>query len=681
MKLRAFLLSRWFYPVLSVAVLLVVYSVYLPRLGFYWDDWPVIYLSRFNNPSVYWDLFYHIRPLSAWTYTLTVPVLGMTPIVWQVFGLLQRWAGVMFLVIALEGIWPHKTWQLRWMGLLLLLFPGFSQQTIPVAYTQHFLSFLLFTASLAGMVWAYRRPRNYWLFTIPSMAAALIHLLTMEYFAGLELLRPLLLWFMLHQKGEPVIRSLGRALRAWIPYAAVLVGFLLFRFVFYNRIVSAPDANPMVLLETMRANPLAGFLRLLEHALQDFSHLMIFVWANAVGPEVLLTTNRLIWISLALGVLIGLAAGWMLLRGQSPVETYAVARGSFYWQAPLLGVLAVLLGGLPVWITDRQIIVGTWSDRFALAPMVGAVILVVWMVDWLGDRRLRQTGLLAVLLGLAISTQMRTVNRYATYWDIMRNYYWQLSWRAPALEKGTAVVGPEMPFALVGDYAIGFALNALYGGELESYQPDYWFVDGGRYLGTEIIKDYQPDIPIEYELWNIKFSGTTSQTVPVTFNNARGCLRVLDPIYHDVLPMSPGDSDLMDLVHTPAAILPEAAHPVPEDIFGPEPPHEWCYYYEKADLARTLLDWPRVTALAEEAAAGGFAPENGAELLPFIQAYAMQGQWEAALEASRRATQLTENMNRPVCNLWNRLAAESPVVEGRQSAVDAARAEFKCPVR
>jgi len=119
---------------------------------------------------------------------------------------------------------------------------------------------------------------------------------------------------------------------------------------------------------------------------------------------------------------------------------------------------------------------------------------------------------------------------------------------------------------------------------------------------------------------------------------------------------------------------------VPENIFGPEPAHEWCYYYQKADLARSLQDWPRVTALADEAAASGFAPQNGVELLPFIQAYAMQGQWEPALEASRRVTQLTENMNRPVCKMWNRLATEAPA-EGRQPAVDAARAEFKCPVR
>ena len=686
MKLRKFLLSGWFYPLLGLAVIFATYGAYLPRLGFYWDDWPVVYLSRFRDPSVYWSLFHYIRPLSAWTYTLTVPVLGMTPLVWQIFALLLRWSGVLALCAALTGVWPRKVWQVRWMGLFLALFPGFLQQTVSVAYIQHFFTFALYAASLAGMVWAVRRPERFWAYTIPALAASLIQLLTMEYFFGLELLRPLLLWYLLRNAGEPVRRTLGRVVRVWLPYAAVLTIFLLFRFVFYDRLISAPDANPAILLIQLRTDPVGALSALIEHAAQDFSHLMIFVWANTLSPTILLLKTRLVWITWAAGLLIAALAGWALLRGQpEPLpagpSSAADGRDPFAWQAPLLGVLAVLLGGLPVWLTDRQIIIGLWSDRFALAPMVGAVILLVWLVDWLSDRRVRQTAVLVVLLSLAIATQLRTLNRYAAYWNIMRNYYWQLSWRAPALEKGTTVVGAEMPFALVGDYSISFALNALYGGELEAgKQPDYWFVDGGRYLGSEIIKDYQPNIPIVYELWDIHYVGTTSQTVPVTFNNARGCLRVLESIYRDVPPFSLGDSNLMDLAHTPPAILPETNIPVPQNIFGREPVHDWCYYYEKADLARDLGDWQAVTALEEEAAAQGYQPNNGAELLPFIQANAMQANWEQALALSRQSAQLSAEMNRPICNLWRRLEAEGPAGDARQGAVATARAAFFCPV-
>jgi hypothetical protein len=155
---------------------------------------------------------------------------------------------------------------------------------------------------------------------------------------------------------------------------------------------------------------------------------------------------------------------------------------------------------------------------------------------------------------------------------------------------------------------------------------------------------------------------------------------VLEPIYRDVPPFSTGDSDLMDLAHTPPAILPETNIPVPRHIFGREPVHDWCYYYEKADLARDLQDWQTVTALQEEATAKGYQPYNGAELLPFIQAKAMQADWEQALALSHQSAQLSGEMNRPICNLWRRLATEGPAGDARQSAVSTARAEFFCPV-
>ncbi len=676
MQPRRFFASPWFYPVLGFAVLLATAAFYLPRLGFYWDDWPVVYLSRFRDPRIAWDLFYYIRPLSAWTYTLTLPVLGMHPLAWQMFALLLRWLGVLGLCAALAGVWPQKTWQIRWMGLLLALYPGFLQQAVSVAYIQHFFTFALFGASLAGMVWAQRRPERFLAFTIPSLLAALLHLLTMEYFFGLELLRPMLLWFLLRRPGEPTRRGLWRALRAWLPYAAVLLVFVLFRFVFYDRLIAAPDANPAVLLIRARTDLPGALSALVEHAVQDSAHLLVFAWTQSFTPDLLLLKTRLVWLTLAAGLLIAGLAGWALLRARPGGE--AAVGNAANWQIPLLGGLALLLGGLPVWATDRQVIVGTWSDRFALAPMVGAVILVVWLVDWLSSHRARQTAALAVLLALSISAQMRTYSRYAAYWDIMRQYYWQLSWRAPALEPGTAVIGPEMPFALVGDYSIGFALNALYGGALESTRADTWFIEGERYLGSNTIKSYAPGTPIFYQQWNVTFEGSTDRVLPVTFNNARGCLRVIDPIYAGVLPMAPGDATLLPLATAPPAVLREPVHPVPQDIFGREPAHTWCYYYQKAELARQFKDWPRVTALADEAAAAGYAPQNGAELFPFIQAYALQNRWDAALEATRQSAALAEKMSVPLCNLWAGIRRDTPASPQQQSALETVRHEQKC---
>ncbi|NMC78201.1 MAG: hypothetical protein GYA59_02460 [Chloroflexi bacterium] len=677
-KIRTYFERSWFYPLVLLLVMLVAYGLSLARLGFYWDDWQVVYLSRFKDLSVYWNYFLNDRPTSAWTYILTVPLLGMSALRWQLFTLVMRWLSVLGFCWALQGLWPRRTWQIRWMGLLLAVFPGFTQQTVSVAYSQHFITYALFTFSLGWMIWAVRRPQRFWLYTALALVAELGHLLTMEYFVGLELLRPVLLALLLSQSGEPLGRSALKALKRWLPYLAVLGVFLVYRFVIYPGFSPVPDGNPPVLLLQMLSEPLTALLRLVEHALQDSVHVLLFVWANTIEPSQIVLTAKTLLLSWVIGLLVALGIAWYASQG---TDEAAAENGSdgFVRQGLLVGVLGILLGGLPVWITDRQVIVGLWSDRFSLAPMFGAVILLVWLVDWLSDRTRRKALFLGLLLGLAVASQVRTVNKYRLYWDIQRDYYWQLFWRAPALQPGTAVIGPEMPFSLVGDYSIGFALNALYAPELTSSQVPYWFINGGRYRGGAIIPDYKPGLPMKYDLRNMVFEGNTSQAIVVTYNNARGCLRVLDPIYAGVLPMSSGDADLLPLANTSAILAqPVSDQLPPRDIFGSEPPHTWCYYYQKADLARQLGDWQQAADLGAQAEAQGYAANNGAELLPFIEAYAHTGQWDKALSATQVAGQLTEKMQAPLCAAWERIAAGVESSPEASAAYQQAAAELKC---
>ncbi|HPC06346.1 MAG TPA: hypothetical protein PLI60_06465 [Anaerolineaceae bacterium] len=218
MQFQKWLQKSWFYPLAVLAVMLIAYGLQLFRLGFYWDDWQALYLSRFGNARVYWDFFLADRPLSAWTYILTMPVLGLHPWAWQVFTLIMRWLSVMGVVWAFSLAWPQQRWQVRWMGLLLAVYPGFTQQAISVAYSQHFITYALFTLSLAGMLAAALNPKRYWLFTGLAWFASLLHMLTMEYFVGLELLRPLLLGFIFFGREADRRTALKKTVLHWLPY-------------------------------------------------------------------------------------------------------------------------------------------------------------------------------------------------------------------------------------------------------------------------------------------------------------------------------------------------------------------------------------------------------------------------------------------------------------------------------
>jgi hypothetical protein len=101
--------------------------------------------------------------------------------------------------------------------------------------------------------------------------------------------------------------------------------------------------------------------------------------------------------------------------------------------------------------------------------------------------------------------------------------------------------------------------------------------------------------------------------------------------------------------------LPAADGYPPTEIFGKEPAHNWCYYFQKADLARQLGDWQSVVRLGNEAQEKGFSPSSPQEWLPFIEGYAYTGQWEKALKRTREAFEMDEAVAPRLCRAWQRI--------------------------
>lgn len=679
--LANFFTKNWFYPALLLGIMLLVYGIQFPWMGFYWDDWQAIFLSHQNSPSAYWDYFIYDRPFSAWTYSVTMPVLGLYPLRWQLFTLLARWAAILGFCWALRGVWPEHRRQIRWVAVLLAVFPGFLQQPVSVAYSQHFIAAALFTFSLAFMVQAVREPRRFWVYTPPALLFSTVHMFIMEYFVGLELLRPMLLWMLLRRPREDSrMTTAKQVLRRWWPYWLPLAAFLAFRFLVYPALLPEIDPNSPILLEQFLQEPFGALRRFVELGLSDAIYESVFVWLAALQPEAISLDEKINLFSWGVGLAAALLVGWFDLCGSSAESLPMEREGQFARQSIGMGAAAVILGGLPVWITNRQASVGTWSDRFSLGMMWGVAVLLVSLVFWLVQGSRRRAALLSILVGLSVATHTQTLNKYRLYWEIQRDYYWQLSWRAPALEPGTVIVGPGLPFSYVADYSLGFALNTLYAQEITPEQVPYWWVSAPRTWSAEDLIDLDPDDGIRYELRNVSYEGTVADAMAVSYNPSRGCLRVLDPVYRDTLVMEEGE-DALWLLANPEQILAQGGidRAALRQLFGPEPPKDWCSYFERADLARQYRDWDTAVELAGQAAALGLSPKHGAEWIPFIEAFARTGDWNRALELTLEADQRTDKMETSLCRLWKRLERETTDSSlAKTSALEQARGALGC---
>src|SRR5215207_11740611 len=114
------------------------------------------------------------RPFSAWTYTVFAPLLGTTPLAWHLFTLLLRWLTAVFLWASLKQVWPNKPRQVFWIALLFAVCPIFAQQSVAVAYSQHWLCYLLFFCSIYFMLRPLSGRRYFYLFTTAALFTSLL---------------------------------------------------------------------------------------------------------------------------------------------------------------------------------------------------------------------------------------------------------------------------------------------------------------------------------------------------------------------------------------------------------------------------------------------------------------------------------------------------------------------------
>jgi hypothetical protein len=512
--------------------------------------------------------------------------------------------------------------------------------------------------SIYLMVLAVRHPkRAWWLFPL-SWIAAFVQIFTIEYFAGLELIRPVILWLLVTQvltaDRWKVIRKTALL---WLPYILLFAFYAWWRLIVFPTTISKLDyAGDFKMLEDFHASFLGGFLALLTRAFFDFTYSVLQVWAAGLTSQEGVTfQSKVAWFALVMGILVaGLFAIFQDVESRSQEDDVGGPLPLF-----LLGGWAFLVSGLPIWLTSKQFSGGgRWDDRFALAMMFGATLLTLSAILWL-IRAPRRKLVLALLLLFSVATQVLIVNRYRLDWASQRDYYWQLFWRAPALQPQTAVISFEQPSATIPGYDASFALNVLYKGEITTGATPYWFFTNDRALNFELV----PGKRISYEYRNLQFKGDTSNAISVVHQGENRCLQVLDAVYAGQPFYETGEDQLIRLsnVHR---ILPDTAARLPDaDVFGVEPPHDWCYYFEKADLARQMGDWAAVLKLERQAGAHGFAPGFGPEYLPFIEAHAQTGDWKKAYELSLAAQSTVKNMEPLLCSTWERL--------GKLSAADA----------
>jgi hypothetical protein len=634
---------------------ILAYGLLLPRLGFYWDDLPMSWIRYHLGFESMTKYFSTNRPVWALLYQVTTRILPQVPIYWQILALLMRWLGAVTVWRIGSRLYPRREGFALTLALVFLLYPGFNQQWGSYLYSHFFIVLFFFLFSYDLML----RGK-----TIPALIFSALNLWMMEYFFVLELIRPFVIWTSLAEESLTTRERLIRTLRLWTPYLAVFILAVLSRlFVFNNTIYQ------FNLKEEFIKAPVDTTVHLINNVFSSLWAVTIAAWAQAFQlPNSIVDGPLTIGIYVLIVILVGALTLFGLWRQAAVKEGGA----SSTWWIVALGVIMLVFAGPPFWLTDVPVSLGYPANRATLSFLLGSSFILAGLLEFLPSRS--KMALVVIFVSLAAGRQFLWANEFRRDWDAHKAMFWQMTWRAPGLEKNTIVLINE-ELSYYADNSLSAALNWIYGPDEHDDAIDYVLF----YPTNRGSLSLQKDVPVTYPFLAGDFNGNTSQAV-VFYYAPPKCLRLLDPEIDSINRLIPEETLLREaaLLSSTAPILSEQTSSMPA-IYGPEPAHGWCYFFAKAELARQMGDWETVTHLGDDAFELDDYPNDPVERFVYIEGYAHAGEWKKALEYSMASYKVSKNYVGPLlCRLWNRIKRETTASIQQEFALRDVQFLFEC---
>jgi hypothetical protein len=649
------------HPALILLIIgILAYGLLIPQLGFYWDDLPMSWIRYELGPEAMTRYFSTNRPVWGLLYQVTTHIFPQVPIYWQLLALLFRWLGAVAVWGIVHEIFPQREKLALSISLFFLLYPGFNQQWGSYLYSHFFIVLFFFLYSLYLML---RRK------TIPALILSALNLWMIEYFFVLELARPFVIWTSLREESANLRNRLARSLKLWTPYLAVFALAVFSRlFIFNNQIYG------FSIKEEFAKAPIDTIFLLIRNVVVSLWTVTIGAWTQIFqfptlasdGPRTIALYGFIVSV---VGVL--LLFVWQRLENHSQTN-----RHELRWLI-VLGVVMIFLGGPPFWLTDVPVSLGFPANRATLAFMLGVSFILGWLIELIPWRAKYVT--VVILVALAAGRQFLWANEFRRDWANHKNLFWQMTWRAPGIKPNTLILMNE-DLLFYADNSISAPLNWIYSPDNHTNHIEYVLYYPTNRLEVSL-PELKKDIPIRYDYLAGQFNGNTSQALAFYYDPP-ACLRLLEPDLDSANRFISEESLMRETaaLSNESMILNEPTARIP-DIYAPEPAHGWCYYFQKADLARQFGDWEEVAKLGDIALKLDDHPNNPIERFVFIEGYAHVGDWERALKLSRESYQVSKEYVGPLlCRLWERIDTETTdsLAERRTKAISEVKDMLSC---
>lgn len=645
----------WFGVLFLTLLGAITYLPLVSKMGYINDDWYLMFDGYVGGASFFHEVFSVDRPLRGFVMEAAFSLFGMNPLYYHLSAFLFRVLSASALFWIGNHLWPCRV-TYNWLAaLFFLVYPGFLSQVNPIDYQSQIFSLAcgLVSVVLTLMALHEKSSQTRWIYIIASVALAWIYLGLVEYFLGFEALRFAAIGVSyLRQTGQSISTRLRSAFSASVPFFFGMGGFLIWRLFFFNAERKATDVS--VQLGSAIESPLT-VLWWLNYLIQDVFKVILVAWTVPLNLFGFSLRLRDAFVGFALAAMAAAALLFFLRQAHEKNQGDGSTTNTGEMREQLwLAFITIIACLVPVILVNRHVTFPDYS-RYALASSVGVAILFSVIFERVNTESLR-TGLIAFLLGISVLTHHGNAVRVADETQATRNFWWQAAWRAPKIEEGVTLIAMYPNSPLSEDYFIWSPANFIYYPEKQTNKPvvvklPAAVLDGNTV--TQITTNGGVETPLRRGNYLERDFGNVLVMVQSSPNS---CVRFLNGASPELNSFDDGRIVMVAPYSKLDAVAKDGELPsVPKNIFGDEPERGWCFYYQQADLARQRGDWDKVTILLDEALDKGYYPNDPLEWIPFMQAYAVQGNVDEIREMTKLIV-LDKYLRLQVCNNMKYLA-------------------------
>jgi hypothetical protein len=604
---------------------LIAFVPSMKRAGFSGDDYYLLLGGVSNGPQKFVEMYAYDRPFLGYTFKAIFSLLGTNIHNYQIFALIFNLLASFSVTGLVLRLWPEQKLLSFAAGALFCIFPGFIDHLISFNYSIFLLTIFLSMGSifLTSVALSAKKGSERFLITFASMIFQLWSVLNLEYYLGLEVLRVVVIYIMIRNRNsnDSIKISIWKTIKNYLPYLAVAAGFFIWRFFFFTSQRRATDLG--IFIGDLTSSPIYKLTSILVDWINYSLNITLFSWFVPVYNYVSTLRLKYILFCAAFGLLAGLVTLIVLRIFDKDADAEFISNKTA-GQMVIVGLVNLAGVGIPIVFVNRQATLGSFG-RYALPSMFGGILLVLCFAFLSLKPKIRNI-FLAFLISCGVFVQLGVGKMVGDTWTATKDIWWQISWRAPSIKPGTVLAARLSNVPISEGYYLWGPANLIYNQGKNELQPSI----GGQVIYPDYIKSVLADQTQTVDTRSFLITLDPENLLVLSKPAEYSCVHAVDNSIPDLLLDNSSDIQLLSMYSKISQINPDSKQAVPpKSIFGTEPEHGWCYYYQKASLALQKRDYAEIIKLGSEVEQKRLTATDTTEWLPFVLAYAETGDYVA----------------------------------------------------